>query len=95
MQISFLGHRLWQFHYAGAYGHRAGVVPTARGCCWTRVRGNSVLRHAGALGIDLQGFDDVLLSHDHPDHMAGLVFVQFDRTLSSDQQAAPARPRHR
>ena len=45
--------------------------------------GNSVLRHAGALGIDLRGFDDVLLSHDHPDHMAGLVFVQFDRALSS------------
>ncbi len=46
--------------------------------------GNSVLRHANALGINLRDFDDVLLSHDHPDHMAGLIFVQFDRMLASD-----------
>lgn len=43
--------------------------------------GNSVLRHASALGLNLREFDDVLLSHDHPDHMAGLMFVQFDRML--------------
>ena len=45
--------------------------------------GNSALRHAIAMGIDLRGFDDVLLSHDHPDHMAGIDFVQFDRALFS------------
>ncbi len=45
--------------------------------------GNSVLRQADAMGIDLRAFDDVLLSHDHPDHMSGLVFIQFDRTLFS------------
>ena len=43
--------------------------------------GNSVLRHANAVGLNLREFDDVLLSHDHPDHMAGIDFVQFDRAL--------------
>ena len=43
--------------------------------------GNSALRHANALGLSLREFDDVLLSHDHPDHMAGIDFVQFDRAL--------------
>lgn len=41
--------------------------------------GNSALRHAAALGINLREFDDVLLSHDHPDHMGGIDFIQFDR----------------
>ena len=43
--------------------------------------GNSALRHANAVGISLREFDDVLLSHDHPDHMAGIDFIQFDRAL--------------
>jgi len=43
--------------------------------------GNSVLRHANAVGLNLREFNDVLLSHDHPDHMAGIDFVQFDRAL--------------
>lgn len=41
--------------------------------------GNSALRHANAVGIDIRKFDDVLLSHDHPDHMSGIDFIQFDR----------------
>jgi ribonuclease Z len=44
--------------------------------------GNSALRHAAAVGINLREFDDVLLSHDHPDHMGGIDFIQFDRALS-------------
>jgi ribonuclease Z len=43
--------------------------------------GNSALRHANALGINLREFDDVLLSHDHPDHMSGIDFVEFDRAI--------------
>ena len=43
--------------------------------------GNSALRHANAVGINLREFDDVLLSHDHPDHMAGIDLVEFDRAL--------------
>ena len=46
--------------------------------------GNSALRHAKAVGINLREFHDVLLSHDHPDHMSGIDFVQFDRALFSE-----------
>ena len=41
--------------------------------------GNSVARGGSALGIPVEGFDKVLLSHHHPDHMSGLMFVQFLR----------------
>ena len=44
--------------------------------------GNSALRHAAATGLVLREFDDVLLSHDHPDHMGGIDFIQFHRALS-------------
>ena len=44
--------------------------------------GNSALRHAAVAGIDLRQFHDVLLSHDHPDHMSGIDFIQFDRAWS-------------
>ena len=43
--------------------------------------GNSALRQANAVGLNLREFDNVLLSHDHPDHMAGIEFIQFDRAL--------------
>ena len=39
--------------------------------------GNSVARSASELGMSVSGFDTVLLSHHHPDHMSGLLFVQF------------------
>ena len=48
--------------------------------------GNSALRHAAAMGINLREFDDVLLSHDHPDHMSGIDFIQFDRAWSGEDQ---------
>ena len=48
--------------------------------------GNSALRHANALGINLRDFDDVLLSHDHPDHMSGIDFIQFDRFLFAGEK---------
>ena len=41
--------------------------------------GNSVARNGSELGIPVASFDKVLLSHHHPDHMSGLVFVQFIR----------------
>lgn len=47
--------------------------------------GNSALRHAAAAGIDIRKFDDVLLSHDHPDHMSGIDFIQFDRAIFSEE----------
>ncbi len=41
--------------------------------------GNSVARNGSELGMPVGSFDKVLLSHHHPDHMSGLVFVQFIR----------------
>ena len=49
--------------------------------------GNSVARSGSAMGIPVEGFDQVLLSHHHPDHMSGLLFVQFLRALA--RQDAP------
>ncbi len=48
--------------------------------------GNSALRHAAAAGIDVRKFDNVLLSHDHPDHMSGIDFIQFDRAWSGEDR---------
>jgi len=44
--------------------------------------GNSVARNGAELGISVEDFDTVLLSHHHPDHMSGLIFVQFSRALA-------------
>ena len=49
--------------------------------------GNSVARGGSALGIPVNDIDTVLLSHHHPDHMSGLVFVQFVRSV--ERQDAP------
>ena len=46
--------------------------------------GNSALRHAASVGLNLREFDDVLLSHDHPDHMSGIDFIEFNRALASE-----------
>lgn len=49
--------------------------------------GNSVARGGSELGIPVASFDKVLISHHHPDHMSGLLFVQFVRAL--ERQDAP------
>ena len=54
--------------------------------------GNSALRHANTVGIDIRQFDDVLLSHDHPDHMSGIDFIEFDRAIFSEDKG-PLRVR--
>ena len=41
--------------------------------------GNSVARAGSALGLSVDDIDKVLLSHHHPDHLSGLLFVQFIR----------------
>ncbi len=82
MQITFLGTG------AGNSSRRAHSAIALECSDGTRLlldasSGNSALRHAAAAGINLREFDDVLLSHDHPDHMSGIDFIQFDRALSS------------
>ena len=44
--------------------------------------GNSVARSGFELGIPVESFDTVLLSHHHFDHMSGLVYVQQARALA-------------
>ena len=44
------------------------------------------MRNAALLDIDLLGFDNVLLSHSHGDHMSGLAFLQFERALSGEDK---------
>ena len=42
--------------------------------------GNSALRHGEIAGIKSYDYDHVLLSHDHQDHLSGLMFVQGNRS---------------
>ena len=52
--------------------------------------GNSLLRQGAAVGIMAENFDQVLLTHQHADHMGGLPFLQGQRTLV-DPQGPPLR----
>ena len=85
MQISFLGTGSGSSRLRS---HTAIALECPDG---TRVlldaaSGNSALRNAALLDIDLLGFDNVLLSHSHGDHMSGLAFLQFERALSGDDK---------
>ena len=42
--------------------------------------GNSALRNGEMAGIRSYDYDQVLLSHDHQDHLSGLMFVQGNRS---------------
>ena len=42
--------------------------------------GNSALRNGEIAGIRSYDYDHVLLSHDHQDHLSGLMFVQGNRS---------------
>ena len=64
-------------------------------CGGTRVlldasSGNSVLRQGTAMGIAAEDFGNVLLSHQHADHIGGLPFLQAQRTFI-DPQGPPLR----
>lgn len=50
--------------------------------------GNSAFRNAATLGMALEEFRHLLLSHDHADHMSGLTLVQLVRTRA-DPSAPP------
>ena len=49
--------------------------------------GNSALRNGEALGIAADQYDAVLLSHDHPDHLTGLFFIQSHRAFINPEAA--------
>ncbi len=50
--------------------------------------GNTVARNGQELGFSIGDFDTVLLSHHHPDHLSGLLFVQHTRALARQDGSA-------
>lgn len=87
MKISFLGTG------AGTSTNRAHTAMVYECDDGTRLlidtsSGNSVAKNASELGMTVADFNTVLLSHHHPDHLSGLIFVQFMRAL--ERQDAPA-----
>ncbi len=48
--------------------------------------GNSALRNGEAAGIRARDYDHVLLSHDHQDHLSGLMFVQGNRSRETPDE---------
>lgn len=86
MQISFLGTG------AGMSVTRAHTAIAVRCPDGTMLlldagSGNSALRNGQALGISADQYDAVLLSHDHPDHLTGLFFVQSHRAFINPEAA--------
>ncbi len=52
--------------------------------------GNSALRNGEAVGIRALDYDHVLLSHDHQDHLSGLMFIQGRRSHeTTDEKPLP------
>ena len=45
--------------------------------------GNSLLRQGAAVGFLPEDYDQILVTHDHADHIGGLPFLQGQRTLVS------------
>lgn len=61
----------------GEWGFAALVEADGRKLLFdTGARPDTVLRNARALGIDLSGVEDVVLSHNHQDHTGGLVAMR-------------------
>ena len=49
--------------------------------------GNSALRNGEAAGIRALDYDHVLLSHDHQDHLSGLMFIQGRRSHETPDES--------
>ena len=49
--------------------------------------GNSALRNGQAAGFSALDYDHVLLSHDHQDHISGLMFIQGRRSYETPDEA--------
>ena len=48
--------------------------------------GNSALRNGEAAGFRAVDYDHVLLSHDHQDHISGLMFIQGRRSYETHEE---------
>ena len=53
--------------------------------------GNSVLKNGAELGILAKDFRQVLLTHQHGDHMGGLPHIQGQRTMTEPDGAPMPR----
>ena len=86
MKISFLGTGSGMSIYR-AHTAIALACPDGTRLLLDASSGNSVLRNGAELGMAAEGFDHVLLSHHHPDHMSGLVFLQFQRSMALEDES--------
>ena len=86
MKISFLGTGSGMSIYR-AHTAIALECPDGTRLLLDASSGNSVLRNGAELGMAAEDFDHVLLSHHHPDHMSGLVFLQFQRSIALEDES--------
>ena len=86
MEISFLGTGSGTSIYR-AHTAIAVVCPDGTRLLLDASSGNSVLRNGAQLGMDGADFGQVLLTHHHPDHMSGLIFLQFHRAQALQEES--------
>ena len=87
MTITFLGTG------AGTCIHRAHTAIVVDCADGTRLlldasSGNSVMRQAAAVGMLASDFDQLLLTHHHPDHMGGVTFIAGQRRITGPENPA-------
>jgi 7,8-dihydropterin-6-yl-methyl-4-(beta-D-ribofuranosyl)aminobenzene 5'-phosphate synthase len=56
----------------------------------TGMTGRTLLHNAGALGVDVQALDHLVLSHGHPDHYGGLLGLLGAREIALPVSMHPA-----
>ena len=86
MRLTFLGTGAGSSTLRAHTGTWRWNVPMAPSCCSIPAPETPRFAMPTTLGMSLREFDDVLLSHDHPDHMSGIDFVQFDRALFGEDK---------
>ncbi|MFL5343942.1 MAG: MBL fold metallo-hydrolase [Hyalangium sp.] len=90
LKVTVLSTMLAEDKVLGEWGFSALIEADGRKILFdTGYFPNTVLQNAKALGVDLSGVTDVILSHNHDDHTGGLVTLR--RELSKQNPAALSR----
>jgi 7,8-dihydropterin-6-yl-methyl-4-(beta-D-ribofuranosyl)aminobenzene 5'-phosphate synthase len=90
LRVQILSTMLADRQGIGEWGFAAVVeLPGKRILFDTGAQPDTVLRNARDLKVDLAGIDDVILSHNHGDHTAGLVTLR--RELGKQRKQAVGR----